>query len=132
VLTTPTQRPAASPATWPFLAWAAVGAGGCLALLTALSIGIFVLPLVIAAATALLIWPASRTIAAVGTVSGLGLVPLWVAYLNRGGPGTVCTAVSGGQSCASEWSPWPWLAAGIVLLAAGIAAFAALRSRASR
>ncbi len=124
---------AARPRIWPFFAWAAVGAGACLALLGVLSIGLFVLPLVLAALIALLLWPGGRTVAALGAISGLGLVPLFVAYLNRGGPGDVCTtSVSGGQSCTSEWSPWPWLGAGLALVALGAVAFARLRARLSQ
>jgi hypothetical protein len=118
----------ARPAIWPFGAWAVVGAGACLALLTAFTIGIFVLPLVIAATAALLGWRVSRTVAAVGVVSGLGLVPLYVAYLNRDGPGEICSTTSQGQECTTAWSPWPWLVAGLLLVGAGIVVFAALRS----
>ncbi|MFC8732203.1 hypothetical protein ACFT5B_07080 [Luteimicrobium sp. NPDC057192] len=54
-------------------------------------------------------------------LSGAGVVPLVVAWLNRDGPGDVCTAWSDGQCAAGteEWSPWPWLAAGVLLVAAG-------------
>jgi hypothetical protein len=40
----------AGPRPWPFLAWALVGAGCCLALLTPLTIGPFVLPAALAGA----------------------------------------------------------------------------------
>jgi hypothetical protein len=113
---------------WPFVAWAAVGAGACLALLTVFTVGVFILPVVIAAAIALLRWRGSRTIAAIGVISGFGLVPLYVAYLNRGGPGDVCTTSGGGQSCLTEWSPWPWFIAGAVMVALGIAVFAGVRN----
>jgi len=122
---------AARPRIWPFFAWAALGAGICLGPLTAFTpIGLFVLPVVIATLVALLLWPGSRTSAALGVISGLGLVPLFVAYLNRGGPGDVCTtSASGGQSCDTEWSPWPWLGAGLALVALGAVAFGLLRAR---
>jgi hypothetical protein len=120
------------PRIWPFFAWAAVGAGACLALLGVLSIGLFVLPLVLAALIALLLWPGGRTVAALGAVSGLGLVPLFVAYLNRGGPGNVCTTTATSQSCTTEWSPWPWLGAGLALVALGAVAFGLLRARLSQ
>jgi hypothetical protein len=126
VITAPSR-----PRIWPFFAWAAVGTGACVTVLGAFSVGLLVLPLVIAALIALLIWPGSRTSAALGLITGLGLVPLFVAYLNRGGPGNVCTTSPGGQSCITEWSPWPWLGAGLVLVALGAAAFAMLRARLS-
>jgi hypothetical protein len=55
-------------------------------------------------------------------LSGAGVLPLVVAWLNRDGPGDVCTEWSGTQCAASteEWSPWPWLAVGVVLVAAGV------------
>ena len=117
---------------WPFFAWALVGAGSFVALLAVFTIGIFVLPLVLAAMTGLLIWRGSRNVAAVGVVSGLGLVPLYVAFLNRGGPGDVCSSSSAGQSCTTEWSPWPWLIAGILLVGGGGLLFAWLRPGAER
>jgi hypothetical protein len=118
------------PRIWPFFAWAALGAGICMSGLAVLSIGLFVAPFVIGGLIALLLWPGSRTSAALGVISGLGLVPLFVAYLNRGGPGDVCTtSASGGQSCTTEWSPWPWLGAGLALVALGAVAFGLLRAR---
>jgi hypothetical protein len=112
--TAATARPRA--ALGPFLAWA----------------GIFVLPVVATATIVLLRWPAGRTMAALGLISGLGLPLLYIAYLNRGGPGQICVTTASGQSCDMEWNPWPWLAAGTFLAVAGVAAFAALRSRPSQ
>ena len=127
VLTAPSR-----PRIWPFFAWAAVGTGAFFTLITGFTVGLLVLPLVLVALAALLIWPGSRTSAALGLISGLGLMPLLVAYLNRGGPGNVCTTTATSQSCTTEWSPWPWLAAGLLLVAAGAVAFAWLRTRLSQ
>jgi hypothetical protein len=124
----PPPRNAGRVPVWPFVAWAAVGASACLALLTVFTVGVFILPVTIVAAIALLWWRGSRTIAAIGMISGFGLVPLYVAYLNRGGPGDVCTASGGGQSCLTEWSPWPWFIAGAVMVALGITVFVGVRN----
>ena len=113
-----------------FLAWAATGACLGTSLLTALTIGPFLLVLAVIAA-AVLIWRRRLGIAAIGAVSGLGLIFFAIAYLNREGPGVVCTTTATDQSCTTEWSPWPWLAAGIVLISAGLALFLALRRSAS-
>ena len=127
--------PAPKPRIWPFFAWAAAGAGICLGPLTAFTpIGLLVLPVVIAAlGDTAADRPGSRTgRRAPGLSPGSDLVPLVVAYLNRGGPGDVCTASAASQSCTTEWSPWPWLGAGLALVTLGAVAFALLRARLSR
>ncbi|HEY7325895.1 MAG TPA: hypothetical protein VH520_13820 [Streptosporangiaceae bacterium] len=100
--------------------WAVIGAGGALALLTAPTIGIFVLPATLVLGGALF-WRGRRQQAGPGIIAGLGLPLLYVGYLNRGGPGTVCTSFAGGAECTQETSPWPWLAAGLLLALAGVA-----------
>ncbi len=110
-----------------FALWAAVGAGGVLGVLTAPTIGVFVLPLTVALA-AVLVWRQRVRLAGPGIVTGLGLLPCYIAYLNRGGPGTVCTTSGTAGSCTQEWSPWPWLAVGAGLVVAGVV----LQVRASR
>jgi hypothetical protein len=109
--------------------WAAVGAGAVTAVLTILSIGIFVL-LATAVLAAVLARRASGRLAWPGLLAGAGLMPLYVGYLNRGGPGTVCTTTRTGASCVQEVSPWPWVAAGLCLAGAGLAlGIVMLRSR---
>jgi hypothetical protein len=105
-------------ATW-FGLWAVAGFGGALGVLTVLTIGVFVLPAALALGTALA-WRGRRQQAGPGIVAGLGLPLLYVGYLNRGGPGMVCTALPGGGECTQETSPWPWLAIGLVLVIAGL------------
>jgi hypothetical protein len=106
-----------------FVAWTAVGAGACLALLTVLTIGPFVLVAVVAA-LALLIPRRGRVEQGVtGLLSGAGLLLLYIAYLNRDGPGQVCRSSATEQTCTSEWSPWPWLVVGLVLVADGVLLF---------
>lgn len=109
-----------------FLAWAATGACLGTGLLTALSIGPFLLVLAVIA-TAVLVWRRRFGIATIGAVSGLGVISFAIAYLNRKGPGQVCTTTATTQSCITEWSPWPWLAAGIILISASLVLFLALR-----
>jgi len=119
-----------SPVRWSsFAAWFAVGAGLSLGILGAMSIGVFVLPVAVAAAVVL----ATRHRGGdglIGLVSGLGVPLLYVAYLNRSGPGMICTANSaGGQSCTEEWSPWPWAVLGAVLLLGGVVLYLSLARR---
>jgi hypothetical protein len=117
-----------SPVRWgSFAAWFAVGAGLSLGILGAMSIGIFVLPVAVAAAVVLAIRHRGGD-ELIGLVSGLGVPLLYVAYLNRSGPGMICTANSaGGQSCTDEWSPWPWVVLGAMLLIGGVVVYLARR-----
>ncbi|MFC5907221.1 hypothetical protein [Streptacidiphilus monticola] len=111
----------------PWLAWYAVGAAALLSLLAILSFGLFLAPVVLVAAVLLARSPRTRH-SFPGAVAGLGLPLLWVAAANAGGPGEACTPTDGGMTCTDQWSPWPWLAAGLLLTAAGIA-LSATRAR---
>ncbi len=52
---------------------------------------------------------------------GSGIPLRYVTWLNRFGPGEVCTITDTGQGCVQQSSPWPWLVVGLLLLVAGIA-----------
>lgn len=116
-----------------FLAWSFVGLAFAMVFLGAFSIGIFFVPIVIISSILLARRPDSRR-GLPGLIAGLGLPLLYVAFLNRDGPGTVCSATSNalgvGQNCAQQGNPWLWLIGALVLIAAGIATFLiASRSR---
>jgi Na+/proline symporter len=99
--------------------WAVVGAGAALGVVSILTIGIFVLPATGALAAAL-IWKRHTSGAAPGILAGLAFVPLYVAYLNRSGPGFVCATSAVSQTCTQEMSPWPWVAASCCFVAAAV------------
>jgi len=101
-----------------FVAWILVGAALAFGVLGIATVGVFVLPVALIAGVALALRPAARRRAA-GVVAGAGLPLLYVAYLNRSGPGTVCTTHAGGQACVDESNPWVWLAAALAVIAAG-------------
>ena len=103
-----------------FAAWAMVGAGACLGLLTALTIGPVLLVAVVVALVVLVRRPVSVYAAMTGLMSGIGVVLLTIAYLNRHGPGEYCETSATEQHCTSEWSPWPWLVVGLLLVGAGV------------
>jgi hypothetical protein len=66
-----------------------------------------------------------------GLVSGVGVLALYVAFVQRQGPGTVCWQTATASGCDEYLNPWPWLVAGVVLVCVGIAAHAG-RMRAAR
>lgn len=102
-----------------FFAWAAVGVGFALGISV---IGIFAVPLALLA-TVLLIVLHHADRSALGVLVGVGLLSLYVAYVQRKGPGTVSwhTATSSGSD--QYLDPRPWLIAGILLVVIGVAAF---------
>jgi hypothetical protein len=101
-----------------FLAWLLVGACGGIGLAALLTVGAAFVVLAVVAAVLLPRTGPRRAV--VGAVSGLALPLFYLAYLNRGGPGEVCHAVTGGQSCTEEYTPVPFLVAGALLLAVGL------------
>jgi hypothetical protein len=130
----PVSVPVAPTWRW-FVAWSLTGAAYCLALLSVLTIGVFVLPIPVIA-TFVLVRNGEASRGVIGLLSGAALPLFWLAYLNRGGPGDVCTTTGqfaqggqGSQSCTQEASPWPFLAIAIVVLLSGIAIFNRQRRR---
>ncbi|MFJ8009052.1 hypothetical protein [Streptomyces fagopyri] len=112
-----------------FTGWLLTGAAYLLALLTVLSIGIFILPIPLIG-TVVLATRRGALRCLPGLVSSAGLPLLLLAYLNRNGPGTYCTSSAGGQSCTEGLlDPWILLAAGLFVLAAGVALFLKVRRR---
>jgi hypothetical protein len=71
-------------------AWTVTGAGLCLGMMSGFTIGIVVFPAAVLVVDVLLVQPGTGNGSAIGLVSGAGLVPLRVAYLNHNGPGEVC------------------------------------------
>lgn len=108
-----------------FAAWCVVGGLYSLAFLGAFTIGVFVLPFALVAT--ILLSRHHGDVSAIGVVSGLGAPLLYVAYLNRSGPGTICTTTRDGHSCVDEWSPLPWAAVGLILIVGAVVLFAKLR-----
>jgi amino acid transporter len=118
------DAPALGRSAWLwFAAWVAIGAAYAVALLGAMTIGLFVAPLAVAA-TVLITRHRRARVGLPGLLSGAGLPLVYVAWLNRDGPGTVCSVTrGGGSSCTDEWSPWPWLTVAVVLVVVGTVAF---------
>jgi len=105
-----------------YVIWNLIGTGYGIGLAGMASIGIFVLPVAILSTILVATRPRfHRGIS--GLCSGLAVPLLYIGYLNRGGPGNVCSALSGGQSCIQEYTPWPFVGAALVLAASGLIVF---------
>lgn len=104
---------------WPYLLWGTVGALVGLGVVGILSIGIFALGVALLLAVAGLALPASRSVAVVAMIPGLGVLPLMVGVSNLGGPGERCSATATSMSCRELLSPWPFLIPGLVLIIGG-------------
>lgn len=112
-----------------FVGWVVIGGLGCLGVLSLLTIGPFVL-LATLMLTGLMLWRVDFGWAMAGMISGAAVPVAYVAWLNRGGPGEVCsTYADGGQTCTDAWSPWPFAAVAVALLVTGAVVFARNRHR---
>lgn len=104
-----------------FLGWAVATGALALAAITPFTIGFLVAPLALLALAALAV--TARNESAAGALCGPAVLLLYIGYLNRGGPGDVCTSSPTAQSCTTEWSPWPFAVIGLCLLAASASLF---------
>jgi hypothetical protein len=113
-----------------FTGWLLIGACYILALLSILSIGIFIMPITVVGTVALATRRDTER-GLPGLVSSASLPLFLLTYLNRHGPGTYCTtSADGGNECLEGLlAPWPLLAVGLLLLVAGVALFLRLRRR---
>src|SRR5687768_15987330 len=102
--------------------WAIIGAGVCLSVLGALTIGVFVAP-VVAVLAGVLLKRTGPNRSIVGAVSGVSLMLFFVAWNNREGPGEVCTVKPQFSECAERWNPWPWFVVGLMFLSVGVLVF---------
>jgi hypothetical protein len=101
-----------------FWAWALLG---CAAALGFVSLGV----LVVAPATVVAGLMASRPVvrrSAFGLVSGVGILLVFVAWVQRAGPGTTCWHTASASGCDQHPNPLPWLFVGLALFVGGIAA----------
>jgi hypothetical protein len=57
-----------------------------------------------------------------GALTGAGGLALYVAYVQRHGPGTACWQTATASGCDQYLNPWPWLVVGAALVVAGFVA----------
>lgn len=114
-LPAPTPRvPHSVRCAW-FWAWVPVGALGVLGVL---ALGTLALaPALLVGAVMMRSSIARRS--AFGLLSGAGVSLLFIAYVQRDGPGTTCYHTAMTAGCDSHLNPVPWLLIGLSLFLAG-------------
>jgi len=104
--------------SWPrFGICAAAGATAALSLLVLGTLG---LPIAIVAGV--VVSRRSLRTSWLGALAGVGALLLFVAYMQRRGPGTVCWHSATASGCDQYLNPWPWLIAGVLLVAVAVGA----------
>lgn len=103
-----------------FWAWAFLGFAAALGFV---SLGVLVLAPVAVAGALMASRPAVRR-SAFGFLSGIGLLLVFVAWIQRAGPGTTCWQTATASGCDQHLNPLPWLLLGLALFIAGVAAHA--------
>ena len=102
-----------------FFVWAVFGSSWALA---AVSLG--PLLLIPTALLGVFLWrwrPAARR-SAFGLLTGAGVLLLYVAWVQRDGPGTTCWHTATASGCDQHLNPLPWLVVGVALVVAGVVA----------
>ena len=110
--------------------WGLVGALAAFGIAGLATIGLFLLALASVLVAVAFAVPALRRPSVPGFLVGLSTAPLYIGWLNRGGPGTVCTSTADSTMCSDLWSPWPFVAVGVLLAGAGVALLVVTRRRA--
>jgi hypothetical protein len=101
-----------------FFVWTLLGAAGALG-----SVSLGPLLLVPVAGIGVFLWTRPRVRrSAFGLLTGAGVLLLYVAWVQRDGPGTTCWHTATGAGCDQHLNPLPWLIAGTVLFIAGVIA----------
>jgi hypothetical protein len=66
--------------------------------------------------------PAARR-SAFGLLTGSGALLLYVAWVQRDGPGTTCWQTATASGCDQHLNPLPWLLVGVAMFLGGIVAY---------
>jgi hypothetical protein len=106
-----------SPSTWAgFFAWAVFGAATALGSLSFPTLAIL---LIIVGGSMARFRPALRR-SWIGAMTGAGALFVYVGYVQRRGPGTVCWHTATASGCDQYLNPWPWLVVGAGLVVIGL------------
>ena len=110
-----TPRAHAAGCRW-FWTWALLG---CAAALGFVSLGVLVLAPVAVIGGVMASKPAIVR-SAFGLLTGVGVLLLYIAWVQRAGPGTTCWHTATASGCDEHLNPLPWLLAGIAAFLGGI------------
>jgi hypothetical protein len=116
---------------WAFGLWCVAGTGLALGVISILTIGFAVL-FVTLVLCGFLLWKVGFGPALTGIITGAAAPVLYVAWLNRDGPGSHCIVTATSSSCTDEWTPWPFLVVAVAMVVAGVVSFVWLRGAQSR
>ena len=103
-----------------FVVWVLLGAAAALGFI---SLGPLLLVPVLVLGVFLWTRPRMRR-SAFGLLTGAGVLLLYVAWVQRDGPGTTCWHTATASGCDQHLNPLPWLVVGAALLVAGVVAHA--------
>ena len=106
-----------------FWVWVLVGCASTLGLLVA---GMLAIAPVAIGTCVMASRPTIRR-SAFGIVTGIGVLLLYVAWVQRAGPGTTCWRSGSASGCDQHLNPLPWLFIGLALFVGGIVAHARRR-----
>jgi hypothetical protein len=119
---TPATRSGARSAVGWFAVWLAVGVALAFSLVDLPAYGLLVFPFA-AAAVVLLAVRHRLDHSAWGLLCGIGLLCLYVAYVQRKGPGVVTWHTATASGAETYLDPRPWLAVGLLLVLVSIGVF---------
>jgi hypothetical protein len=124
------EAPSPEPHAWRwFVVWTAIGACASFGIVGLLSIGLpFLILAAVVAGWLLTRHPGSR-VGAWGLVSGASVVVAFLAWVNRGGPGDVCSTDGNVTTCQQAWNPVPFAVVAVLLLGCGVTAFVLAQRR---
>jgi len=106
---------------WSYAWWLVVGALAGAGIAALLSIGVVLLLLAGVLAAIGAHTQALRNRSVLAIPAGVGLAVLYLAWLNRDGPGNVCKTTGITTTCTDQASPWPFVAVAAVLIAVSVA-----------
>jgi hypothetical protein len=101
-----------------FAAWALLGSAAAFGFV---SLGVLMFVPVALVGSFMVSRPMIRR-SAYGFVSGVGALLLYVAWVQRAGPGTTCWQTATASGCEEHLNPLPWLLVGVGLFVGGIVA----------